>query len=361
MLPPPTVAPPPAPLRRPALQLDITCDGCEAEPIEGERFKCTVCEDIDLCARCTRALVAARVKMAAEAGGRLSVAPPIEQVPRPRRWVAKLHSKDASAKWAALQTAVPCLSHRFARVDSGPERQVVFVGPGSPAPAGTSKGGSTAAAAAAAEHAGAGDAGAESGAAEVESKLQEFLQDFLPSATSCEDLAWICVSAPQQRHQQQQAGQQREQQQAVQRQEEQQAGPQHQPRAARAAGQPEAAAAAPSSAGAEQAAAALQQVQLKALEERVDAAVEEFEQLVAQRPPTAEDVDGLARKHAILKAKVPLRTCCRKSASLEQQRQQRRRRLLPSCGGGAALAGLTRSFCRGRSNPMASLTGASDV
>jgi hypothetical protein len=32
------------------------------------RFKCTVCPDIDLCSQCMRALIAARLKMAAEAG-----------------------------------------------------------------------------------------------------------------------------------------------------------------------------------------------------------------------------------------------------------------------------------------------------
>lgn len=49
---------------------------------------------------------------------------------RPRRWVAKLHSRHTSERWALLQQVVPCLhpSHRFAKVLEGPEREVVFVG-----------------------------------------------------------------------------------------------------------------------------------------------------------------------------------------------------------------------------------------
>ena len=30
----------------------VVCDGCECDPISGGRYKCTVCENFDLCANC---------------------------------------------------------------------------------------------------------------------------------------------------------------------------------------------------------------------------------------------------------------------------------------------------------------------
>jgi hypothetical protein len=57
----PQPLPPPAnQLARPGLpQLAFWCSPC--------RYKCGVCEDIDLCGACMRALVAARIKMSQEA------------------------------------------------------------------------------------------------------------------------------------------------------------------------------------------------------------------------------------------------------------------------------------------------------
>jgi hypothetical protein len=35
-----------------AVHHGVTCDGCEASPIEGVRYKCSVCPDFDFCAKC---------------------------------------------------------------------------------------------------------------------------------------------------------------------------------------------------------------------------------------------------------------------------------------------------------------------
>jgi hypothetical protein len=138
--------------------LDITCDGCEVEPIVGDRFKCTVCEDIDLCRKCMYALTAARLNMSKE--GAVPEEPPIptEDVKRPKSWVSLLRAD----KWAALRLAVPCLhhSHKFLRC-LGPERAVVL----STEPAGPS------------------------------ATLDSFLGSFPPSKTLCGDCAWIVVEA----------------------------------------------------------------------------------------------------------------------------------------------------------------------
>lgn len=34
------------------LHRNIICDGCEMYPIEGVRYKCTVCDDFDFCSKC---------------------------------------------------------------------------------------------------------------------------------------------------------------------------------------------------------------------------------------------------------------------------------------------------------------------
>lgn len=47
--------------------IDVTCDGCECEPIVGERYQCEECEDRDLCQACYTALLSARSTMQAAA------------------------------------------------------------------------------------------------------------------------------------------------------------------------------------------------------------------------------------------------------------------------------------------------------
>lgn len=212
--------------------------------------------------------------------------------------MAKLHSRDLADKWAALQTAVPCLhpSHKFQKVVEGPERAVVFTpGPSTnrssgssgssgsfaaatPAPAADSKEqqGNAAAAALAAvslQDGGSGGAAAASGAAAADGParpadgLEDFLSAFQPSACSCSDVAWLVVEVG---NSSSSAGS---------------SGSNTAPAAGGSGG---------SSSSAAQAG--------PSLEERVDAAVEEWEKLAASgRKLTAADVDRLAAKHRILK------------------------------------------------------------
>ena len=227
----------------------------------------------------------------------LSTPPPV-QGGRPRRWVAKLHSRDLAEKWAALQTAVPCLhpSHKFQKVVEGPERAVVFTS-GHSGSTGSSSGGTSApsvsngaatTAAALDEAVGAGqeqpgqavdeaaaalaavslqqsqvDAAGAAAAAQPSGseRLEEFLATFRPSACSCSDVAWLVVEVGS------------------------------------GSGSGSGSSSAPPASGSSSAAQAG-----PSLEERVDAAVEEWEKLAASgRKLAAADVDHLAAKHRILK------------------------------------------------------------
>lgn len=146
--------------------VDITCDGCEAEPIIGKRFQCTVCEDIDLCEQCMRALVAAKIKISQEIG-QLDI-PGRHTSERPSKWISRVKSDNCVVKWQALQDAVPCLhpTHTFRQITSGPERAVVF----------TRR---------------VADSSSE------DSEFARFLDVLPPSKTSCGDAAWIhCSTKP---------------------------------------------------------------------------------------------------------------------------------------------------------------------
>ena len=200
--------------------IDISCDGCEMEPIIGKRFKCQVCEDRDLCEPCMRALIAARVKMAKEAG---PLEKPIPSAsPRPKRWISNLPSDDLRIKWEALMHAVPCLhsSHVFARMDWGPERAIVLSLP--------------------------------SGLQSIDARSSlaiKFLDTFPPSGASCADVAWIMLDLPKE-----------------------------------GGNAPEGR-------------------KKDDIEERVEAALEGWEEILSQRKPSAEDVGKLAKKHRILRGK----------------------------------------------------------
>jgi hypothetical protein len=141
--------------------VDITCDGCESEPIIGKRFHCKVCEDIDLCETCTRGLFAARIEIAKQVG-ELPV-PGNRKHSRPRNWISRIKSENSRTKWSALQESVPCLhpSHVFEQIISGPERAVVYT----------------------CDHEYAGD-----------ESFRVFLDAIPPSKTSCQDAAWIHCS-----------------------------------------------------------------------------------------------------------------------------------------------------------------------
>jgi hypothetical protein len=224
--------------------VDITCDACEREPcIIGERYKCQVCEDRDLCESCFRSLLRARIQMAQEAG---DLRPAPSQDTRPKRWISKLRSDNERVKWQALLTAVPCLhpSHRYQAI-SGPERAVVLSLPG----------------------------GEEAG----ESMLLKYLETFPPSKASCADVAWIVVEIP--RSNKSSSSQRRRQQSS-----------------SSLSSTSTAAAIGPSS-------PRLQRAIEDSMEARIDAALEDWEALLQRRTPTADDVGALARRHDIKRGK----------------------------------------------------------
>lgn len=198
--------------------IDITCDGCETEPIIGKRYKCHACEDRDLCESCMRALIAARLKMSTEAPTLHHSNPPAESS-RPKQWISKLRSNDSNVKWASLMEAVPCLhsSHAFSQIVNGPERAIVL---SLPSITTTDK------------------------VTERQHIIDKFLETFRPSKVHCSDLAWIILEID--------------------------------------------ASAAETSAE---------------IEERADAAVDDWERIISQRKPSATDVDHLAKKHKIQRGK----------------------------------------------------------
>lgn len=116
-----------------------------------------------------RTLIAARILYTQQT----DTLPPNPPTPssnrRPKKWVHKLYSKDPSQHWTALQTAVPCLhpSHKFEKVTQGPERSIQYTPP----------------------H-------VETRGNEKEALLSSliwFLDTFPPSQCSCSDVAWICI------------------------------------------------------------------------------------------------------------------------------------------------------------------------
>ncbi len=216
--------------------------------------------------------------------------------------MAKLHSRDLAEKWAALQTAVPCLhpSHKFQKVLEGPERAVVFTAGQNAGSAGSS--GSSAAeaspgaggkeqqqqgqqadAAAAALAAvslqeGSSDAAAAAGSAQLSDsdQLEDFLATFRPSACSCSDVAWLVVEVGSSS-----------------------GGGSTQPAGSSGAGS------AGGSSGSGSSSSTRATEAGASLEERVDAAVEEWEKLAASgRKLAAADVDRLAAKHRITKGEL---------------------------------------------------------
>ena len=143
--------------------VDITCDGCETEPIVGKRFKCGICQDRDLCESCFRNIIAARLQMAKDIGSFECMKDAEKYATNRKKMAAMLRSKEARDKWTARMAAVPCLSpsHKFQEVLEGPERAVVLSLP-------TATG-------------------------NQERILEKFLVDFRPSIASCSHLAWISI------------------------------------------------------------------------------------------------------------------------------------------------------------------------
>jgi len=120
-----------------------------------------------------RTLIAARILYTQQTDTLLPPPPPPSSNTRPNKWVHKLYSKDPNQHWAALQTAVPCLhpSHKFERVTQGPERSIQYTPP----------------------QVETRDEGEGGGREEEKEALTWFLDTFPPSQCSCSDVAWICI------------------------------------------------------------------------------------------------------------------------------------------------------------------------
>jgi hypothetical protein len=188
--------------------IDVTCDGCEVEPIVGPRYQCGKCEDRDLCGRCYGALLEARAVVASAGPSR-----PVET----QTWRPGLRMQRGGAgtarmpkttpelararKLAALRGAVPCLdpSHVFHKME-GPERQPIFYLKPAGAGAVAAAAGVGTAAAAVDESAAAVAAAASEGATAAEVSppqpvldLEGFLDLFPPSGCASRDLAYVCI------------------------------------------------------------------------------------------------------------------------------------------------------------------------
>ncbi len=149
--------------------LDITCDGCGADPIVGNRYRCMRCSDIDLCETCFRSIVAARISIQEQLGTE-DLPAPSTSGRRGSNWIARVSGADPKKKWLALLETVPCLhrSHSFRHIRSGPERAIVF----RMEPRGTC---------------------AEDGQANA-AALNTFLTRLPPSKVMCSDAGWLhCV------------------------------------------------------------------------------------------------------------------------------------------------------------------------
>ncbi len=155
--------------------VDVTCDGCEVEPIVGSRFKCSVCPDIDLCEACCRAIMAARISIQNELGSDLPAPSSSGRSKRGSNWIRRVKGDDPKRKWLALMETVPCLhrSHAFEQVRSGPERALVFRG----VPA--------------------VEVDETDGVDDSCTLASAFLEALPPSKVLCRDLAWLhCVTWP---------------------------------------------------------------------------------------------------------------------------------------------------------------------
>ena len=138
--------------------VDIACDGCDQDPIYGQRWRCLVCPDVDWCGRCASALIRFKALMAAD-----NPPPPPPD-----------------------GTAPPCLApnHRLDRVDAGPERCVWWSEAGGGASDDTDDAAAAAGRTAASPH------------PPVPPTLEAFIALVPPSRCRPADVAFVGVCAP---------------------------------------------------------------------------------------------------------------------------------------------------------------------